>query len=114
MQRPSCRRDTNRRFRPVGDVRRHIAVGVIVNYKRAGYDRWWLMGLLGLCSLILGFLALRNPDGVGTIFGVLLGVGIFANGIERIVAIIALKHIENRARDLKESAEAINIDENQQ
>lgn len=84
------------------------------DYKRAGYDRWWLMGLLGLCSLILGFLALRNPDGVGTIFGVLLGVGIFANGIERIVAIIALKHIENRARDLKESAEAINIDENQQ
>ena len=84
------------------------------DYKRAGYDRWWLMALLGLCSLILGFFALRKPAGVGTIFGVLLGVGIFANGIERIVAITALKRIQNRIRDLKESAEAVNIDDNQQ
>ena len=88
--------------------------GVAVQAVSVMPDRWWLMALLGLCSLILGFFALRNPAGVGTIFGVLLGVGIFANGIERIVAITALKRIQNRIRDLKESAEAVNIDDNQQ
>jgi len=82
------------------------------DYKRAGYDRWWLMALLGLCSMVLAFLALRNPAGVGTIFGVLLGVGIFANGIERIVAFTALKGIQKRLRDVEESSQAIDIDEN--
>ena len=91
-----------------------ISLGVLsFDYKRAGYDRWWLMALLGLCSLILGFFALRHPAGVGTIFGVLLGVGIFANGIERIVAFTALKGIQRRLQDIKESAEAINIDDKQ-
>lgn len=81
------------------------------DYKRSGYDRWWLMALLGLCSLLLGFVALCNPDKVGTLFGILLGVGIFANGVERIVAYTALKRLEGRVRDLKESATAINIDD---
>ena len=84
------------------------------DYKRAGYDRWWLMSLLGLCSLLLGFFALRNPANVGTFFGILLGIGIFANGVERIVAYTALKGIQRRVRDIKESAEAVNIDDQQQ
>lgn len=80
------------------------------DYKRAGYDRWWLMSLLGLCSMALGFFALRNPAGVGTIFGILLGIGIFANGVERIIAYGGLKRIQNRLRDLDESANSYNID----
>ncbi len=31
-----------------------------IDYKKGGYDRWWLMLLLGVCSIILGFLALRE------------------------------------------------------
>ena len=83
------------------------------DYKRSGYDRWWLMALLGLCSLLLGFFALRRPEGVGTFFGILLGIGIFANGIERIVAFSAMKRIQKRVRDLKESTTAVNIDDKQ-
>lgn len=81
------------------------------DYKRSGYERWWIMLLLGSCSLILGFLALRNPEEVKVLMGVLLGVGIFANGIERIVAFSALKRIGNTIRDIKESRDAINIDD---
>lgn len=81
------------------------------DYKRSGYERWWIMLLLGSCSLILGFLALRNPEEVKVLMGVLLGIGIFANGIERIVAFSALKRIGNTIRDIKESRDAINIDD---
>ena len=28
------------------------------DYKRSGYDRWWVMALLGICSIVLGFVAL--------------------------------------------------------
>ena len=81
-----------------------------LDYKKGGYDRWWLMLLLGLCSIILGFLALRNPERTGVFLGVLLGLGILANGIVRIVAFFGLKRIENRLRDLEESANATPID----
>ena len=82
-----------------------------IDYKKGGYDRWWLMLLLGLCSIVLGFLALRNPERTGLILGVLLGLGILANGIVRIVAFFGLKRIENRLRDLEESANATPIDD---
>lgn len=81
------------------------------DYKRAGYDRWWLMLVFGLCSMLLGFLAMRRPESVKAFMGIMLGLGIFANGIERIVAYAGLRRIENTVRDIKESATAINIDE---
>jgi len=82
-----------------------------IDYKKGGYDRWWLMLLLGVCSILLGFLALRDPETTGTFLGILLGLGILANGIIRIVAFFGLKRIENRIRDLKESATATPIDD---
>jgi uncharacterized membrane protein HdeD (DUF308 family) len=82
------------------------------DYKKAGYGQWWLMLILGACSVLLGFLAVRDPITTSKALGVFLGLGIFANGIIRIVAFAGLKRIQNTVRDLKESATAINIDEN--
>lgn len=82
-----------------------------IDYKKGGYDRWWLMLLLGVCSIILGFLALREPEYTGTFLGILLGLGILANGIVRIVAFFGLKRIEKCLRDIHESATAKPIDE---
>lgn len=82
-----------------------------IDYKKGGYDRWWVMLLLGVCSILLGFLAIRKPESTGAFLGILLGLGILANGIVRIVAFFGLKRIENRLRDLKESATARPIDE---
>jgi len=83
------------------------------DYKKAGFAYWWTMLLLGVCSIVLGFRAMRNPDTTSAIFGILLGLGILSNGIIRIVAFCALKRIENRLRDLRDSATAINIDDKQ-
>ena len=82
-----------------------------IDYKKGGYDRWWVMLLLGVCSILLGFLAIRKPESTGAFLGILLGLGILANGIVRIVAFFGLKRIENRLRDLKESATAHPIDD---
>ena len=88
-----------------------ISLAVLsIDYKRGGYDRWWLMFLLGLCSIILGFLALRKPETTGAFHGILLGLGILANGIVRIVAFFGLRRISNHIRDVKESLTATNID----
>jgi uncharacterized membrane protein HdeD (DUF308 family) len=82
-----------------------------IDYKKGGYDRWWVMLILGVCSILLGFLAIRKPESTGAFLGILLGLGILANGIVRIVAFFGLKRIESRLRDLKESATARPIDD---
>ena len=82
-----------------------------IDYKKGGYDRWWLMLLLGVCSILLGFLALRKPEATGALLGIFLGLGILANGIVRIVAFFGLRRIENSVRELQESATATPIDE---
>lgn len=89
-----------------------ISLAVLsIDYKKGGYDRWWLMTLLGVCSILLGFLALRKPESAGAFLGILLGLGILANGIVRIIAFFALRRISNTLRDLKESATATPIDD---
>ncbi len=82
-----------------------------IDYRKGGYDRWWLMLILGVCSIVLGFLALREPETTGAFLGVLIGLGILANGIIRIVAFFGLRRINKRLRDLKESATATPIDD---
>ena len=82
-----------------------------IDYRRSGYNRWWLMMVLGVCSIVFGFLALREPEYTGTFLGILLGLGILANGIIRIVAFFGLRRIHNRLRDMKESATATPIDD---
>ncbi len=82
-----------------------------IDYCKGGYDRWWLMLILGVCSIVLGFLALREPETTGAFLGVLIGLGILANGIIRIVAFFGLRRINKRLRDLKESATATPIDD---
>ena len=47
-----------------------------IDYKKGGYDRWWLMLLLGVCSILLGFLALRKPEATGALLGIFLGLDI--------------------------------------
>ena len=83
------------------------------SYKRNGYDKWWIMLLLGICSAVLGLLALTHPIHMGAFMGVLIGIGIFANGVVRLVALVALKHITSALHDSKESAEALHIDDQQ-
>ncbi len=79
-------------------------------YKHFHFGGWWIMLLLGICSIVLGFLALQNPDVTAPSLGMLVGLGILANGIVRIVAFFGIKRIGNRIRDFKEKVEAISID----
>ncbi len=89
-----------------------ISLAVLsIDYRKSHYDRWWLMLILGVCSIVLGFLALREPETTSAFLGVLIGLGILANGIIRIVAFFGLRRIEKRLRDIKESATATPIDD---
>lgn len=81
------------------------------DYKRVGYNSWWVMSILGILSIILAFLALRYPESTSSLLGILLGLGVFSNGIVRLVAYLALRRIQSTCQDIKESMTAHNIDD---
>lgn len=82
-----------------------------LEYRRIHYSRWWVMFLLGLSSLVLGFVALHNIEPTSQLIGILIGLGIFANGVVRLIALIALKYIKGQVQEAIDDASAINIDD---
>ncbi|MBR1792064.1 MAG: DUF308 domain-containing protein [Bacteroidales bacterium] len=71
-------------------------------YKKYGMKGWWLMLILGICSVILGVYALFHPLATGATISVLVGVAIIANGISRLVAFSGISKVQKRIEGAKE------------
>lgn len=67
-------------------------------YKKATFRRWWVMLLFGLLNVVLGYVALLNADKISPVLAVIVGLGIVANGVMRIVAFIAITRIEKKLK----------------
>lgn len=67
-------------------------------YKKATFRHWWVMLLFGLLNVVLGYVALLNADKISPVLAVIVGLGIVANGVMRIVAFIAITRIEKKLR----------------
>ena len=72
------------------------------DYKKYGHKQWWLMLILGICSVVLGFYALFRPDVTGVTISVLVGIAVIANGIVRLVAFIGINKMQRRVEGVKE------------
>jgi len=75
-------------------------------YKRAGFVRWWIMLLFGLLNVVLGYIAMLNAESISNILVVIIGLGIVANGVMRIVAFIAISRIEKKIKESEKLVEA--------
>ena len=64
------------------------------DYEKTEYliKRWWLSLLVGLISLIIGFIILVNPVTSYYIFAIWLGAGIFLSGLFGLVQSISSKN----------------------
>lgn len=71
------------------------------DFKKAGFPHWWLMLLLGLCGICLGFFAFRQPVATGMTISILIGLGIISNGINRFVALFGISRFEKALEEHK-------------
>lgn len=71
------------------------------DYKRFGFKQWWLMLVLGICSVMLGFYALQRPDATGVTISFMVGIAIISNGIIRLVAFSGINKVERRVEGAK-------------
>ena len=79
-------------------------------YKKAKFQSWWIMLLLGLLSVILGYLALLNADKISVVLAIFIGIGIVANGVVRIIAFIAISRIEKQLKEANKFDQAEILD----
>lgn len=74
---------------------------VVVNsfdYKKYGFQYWWVILLMGLAGAVLGVLGLRNPDASAATLSTLIGVGIILIGVGYIVAVCGVNKFEKQVK----------------
>lgn len=74
---------------------------VVVNsfdYKKYGFQYWWVILLLGLAGAVLGVLGLRNPDMTAVTLSTFIGIGIILIGVGYIVAVWGVNKFEKQVK----------------
>lgn len=74
---------------------------VVVNsfdYKKYGFQYWWVILLLGLAGAVLGVLGLRNPDVTAVTLSTFIGIGIILIGVGYIVAVCGVNKFEKQVK----------------
>ncbi len=74
---------------------------VVVNsfdYKKYGFQYWWVILLLGLAGAVLGVLGLRNPDVTAVTLSTFIGIGIILIGVGYIVAVWGVNKFEKQVK----------------
>jgi len=78
------------------------------DYKRVGFPMWWVLLCLGIGGAVLGFFGLRNLDVTAGVLSTIIGLGIIANGLAYILAVVGVNRFEKRVDRLDR---IIDIDE---
>ena len=74
---------------------------VVVNsfdYKKYGFQYWWVILLLGLAGAVLGVFGLRNPDVTAVTLSTFIGIGIILIGVGYIVAVWGVNKFEKQVK----------------
>ena len=78
-----------------------IIEGIVIavesfDYKEMGFPQWWVLLILGICGAVLGFFGLRNLGVAAGALSTVIGLGIIANGLAYILAVVGLNRFEEK------------------
>lgn len=66
------------------------------DYKKVGFAYWWALLCLGIAGAVLGFFGLKNLDVTAGVLSTIIGLGIIANGLAYIFAVIGVNRFEKK------------------
>lgn len=66
------------------------------DYKKVGFPMWWVLLLLGIGGAALGYYGLKNLDVAAGVLSTIIGIGIIADGLAYILAVVGVNRFEKR------------------
>ena len=66
------------------------------DYRLVGFPMWWVLLCLGIGGAVLGFFGLRNLGVTAGVLSTIIGLGIIANGLAYILAVVGVNRFEKR------------------
>ena len=66
------------------------------DYKKVGFPMWWVLLLLGIGGAALGYYGLTNLDVAAGVLSTIIGIGIIADGLAYILAVVGVNRFEKR------------------
>ena len=70
------------------------------DYKKVGFPQWWVLLILGVCGAVLGFFGLRNLGVTAGVLSTIIGLGIIANGLAYILAVVGVNRFEKKIEEI--------------
>lgn len=64
------------------------------DYKQVGFGLWWIILLLGIGAICLGFMGLRNPIAAANMLSDMIGIGVIALGLSYLTALCGINRFE--------------------
>ena len=85
-----------------------IVEGIILvvqsfDYKKAEYQGWWGMLLMGIVVVVLGFFAMKHLDVTGKTLSILFGCAVTLLGIAYLVAFFGINKFQKKVKQAKEA-----------
>ena len=68
------------------------------DYKKAGFSKWWLIFLFGVCAAVLGFFGLRDLAATAATLSIFIGIALILSGLANIFAVIGVSRLEDTLR----------------
>jgi uncharacterized membrane protein HdeD (DUF308 family) len=70
------------------------------DYRKVGFPYWWALLCLGVAGAVLGFFGLRNLGVTAGVLSTIIGLGIIANGLAYILAVVGVNRFEKKIDSL--------------
>ena len=78
------------------------------NYKRFGWDKWWVLCLLSVLIICAGCYGLFcNPVASATTLAWLIGVGIIMDGVGNWLKVAAVNRVEKRLHKISDRIQQV-------
>lgn len=66
------------------------------DYKKVGFPTWWGLLVLRVGAAVLGYFGLKNLDVTAGVLSAIIGIGIIANRLAYILAVVGVNRFEKK------------------
>ena len=72
------------------------------DYKKADYQGWWWLLLMGIAVVVLGFFAMKNLEVTGMTISIMFGCAVMLLGFDYIIAFFGINKFQNKLKHFKD------------